>query len=530
MPEEKRKVLSLIRVSSTDQAADDRTGIERQQEDINIHCALHKLVSVRTFSLQGISGAYVLRSPQFQEMLTLLREDTTIIGLVFASLDRFFRPKNLSSYQVFSAFESNGKHLFCDLGELKPDDEQDQMRIMIWGQMAGMERTRIRDRMMRGKGFKRLDPHSKTDPLPKGVEFIPPTKDGTGRFEYTEASERVKDAFKRLLKGESLQSISEELQFGSATALRITLKSQWWIGIKASMKYRKYEKDRKTREDGTLADGIKEDRPVPIRVPTNLAVRPLVSQSDFDTAQSLLTNNHKTWTQRKSRGNNFLATGLLFCTCGEKVYHKLDSRPGKPSYYMCASRWNGRKPCGHQSLNAEHVDQDIMWAVMTYLTDQRFVQQQIQNLMSDEGRAEKEQLVVRIEKSIGNLEKKLERAVDFALDNPEFIDRVKALRTQLAAERITLARSRSDLATHLDKRDISKMAKAVREQFWKFDEWSIDERKRVLNEHVSRIVFDENGKVEMTVRGGRPHHIKGVDLFQRYLDEMDEDVEELGYA
>jgi hypothetical protein len=45
----KQKVVSLIRVSSEQQAADDRTGIQRQLEDIGIHCRSHNLEVIEEY-------------------------------------------------------------------------------------------------------------------------------------------------------------------------------------------------------------------------------------------------------------------------------------------------------------------------------------------------------------------------------------------------------------------------------------------------------------------------------------------------
>src|SRR6185295_5157821 len=100
-----------------------------------IHCRTHGLRVAKEYRLEGISGALVQHSPEFRECMSRLSQPS-IAGIVFASIDRFFRPENLSAYQVFGPFESTGKHLFCDLGELDPKNQQDQMKIVLWGQMA----------------------------------------------------------------------------------------------------------------------------------------------------------------------------------------------------------------------------------------------------------------------------------------------------------------------------------------------------------------------------------------------------------
>lgn len=151
-----RKVVSLVRVSTPDQAKDDRTGIPRQRQEIDIHCREHGLTVVKEYQFDGISGAHVQQTKRFKEMLAMLSRPS-IAGVVFASLDRFFRPEKLSAYDVFGPFETTGKHLFCDLGDLDSKNPQDQMKIVLWGQMGGMERLRIKERMGKGKDILRTD-------------------------------------------------------------------------------------------------------------------------------------------------------------------------------------------------------------------------------------------------------------------------------------------------------------------------------------------------------------------------------------
>src|SRR5579862_5004787 len=165
-----RKVISLVRVSDKSQADDDRTGIPRQLDDIATHCQTHNLEVVQEYRLTGLSGANVEHSRQFQEMLSKLSQ-SSIAGLVFATVDRFFRPEFLSSFNVLKPIERTGKKLFCDLGELDVTDTTDMLKVSLYGQFAGMERKRIKDRMVRGKEKNRHRADMKTDTLPKGVGF-----------------------------------------------------------------------------------------------------------------------------------------------------------------------------------------------------------------------------------------------------------------------------------------------------------------------------------------------------------------------
>jgi hypothetical protein len=57
---------------------------------------------------------------RFQDMLQEIGRPECA-GVVFATLDRFFRPSKLSAYQIFETFENAGNVLFCDIGELDPN-------------------------------------------------------------------------------------------------------------------------------------------------------------------------------------------------------------------------------------------------------------------------------------------------------------------------------------------------------------------------------------------------------------------------
>jgi hypothetical protein len=113
----KRKVLAFIRVCSIGQAQGDRTGIPRQLEDIEIHCRTYNLEVVKEYRFEGLSGASVQQSTEFREMLAELSRPS-VAGVVFATMDRFFRSAQLSSFAVFEPFETTGKRLFCELGEV----------------------------------------------------------------------------------------------------------------------------------------------------------------------------------------------------------------------------------------------------------------------------------------------------------------------------------------------------------------------------------------------------------------------------
>ena len=505
----KRKVISLIRVSSTGQAKDDRTGIPRQMEDIEIHCRTCNLEVVKEYRFEGLSGAHVQQSTRFGEMLAELSRPS-IAGVVFATLDRFFRPEQLSSFVVFEPFETTGKRLFCDLGELDLTNAADRMKIMIFGQMAGFDRERIKSNMGRGKAKNRLRPDVKSDPLPDGV--APPDKQ-TGLFAYTPRSERVKQAMARVLVRDSFSSIATDLGWKSTTALRATHKSYWWIGVKASLNCRGKRKWNAVRDE--MAEGKKVARktengePAPIMVDTNLAASPLVSRETFFAVQDILAQNRTTWTQRKSRVNNFLCSGILYCRCGKKMYHKTDKRPGKPNYYLCSSNSNRQNPCGHSMIDASRVDREVWVHIRLYTKSEKYLAEQIAVVMNEQNTGDIERTVQDIERTLKGLEKEeksIVEAIRFMGFNASLGEQMKDITLKRSELKAKLVVTKCQV---FDKNTVNpkSIASQIKARFWTTQQTDA-ERKALLAEMVERIVvITEPDEESVSVRFRVPDSI-----------------------
>lgn len=484
----RRKVVSLVRVSTAGQAEDDKTGIPRQRRDIEIHCKAFKLEVVKEFRFEGISGAHVQKTKHFRDMLAMLSKPS-IAGVVFGTLDRFFRPEKLSAYDVFSPFESTGKHLFCDLGELDPKNAQDQMRIVLWGQMGGMERHRIKDRLVSGKDIMRSDPATKIDTLPQGVIFVRDNpKINHGHFEYTPfAHDVVRPAFERVLRDEPIKTVSDDLGFSSPTAMKALLRSKWWIGVKARTKKRinrEWKKDSDKLSSGTLTD-----HDTPIMVKTNLADKPLVSVEMYDSVIEKLAENHNQWTQKKSWENELLGVGLLHCHCGAKMYHTHDKRWDK-SYYRCANRVRGLEQCDTPSLDSRRTDKAIEVIASSYLGQTDFWKKITEEARSANRTDEKRFELDRNERKMVELQTKKKRLLD-AIENlgyrDDLGDRLKLIDDEIAEANMKVNSAKSDAAA-LNGLDADAYAEQAAMRFLDFDTWDRQKQKQVLGEYIDRFV------------------------------------------
>jgi DNA invertase Pin-like site-specific DNA recombinase len=88
-----KQVIELIRVSTAEQAGDDRASIPAQRAVNRQTAARHGLEIVRTVEISDVSGAAVLKSPEMQELLTAI-QSPNIDGVVAREFSRLMRPEN----------------------------------------------------------------------------------------------------------------------------------------------------------------------------------------------------------------------------------------------------------------------------------------------------------------------------------------------------------------------------------------------------------------------------------------------------
>ena len=505
----KRKVLSLIRVSSQQQADPEKDGIPRQLRDIEAHCLRYGLEVVHAYQLEGVSGTKVQFDGQFKAMLSRVQEPQ-ISGVVISRMDRFFRPQHLdTAYSIFQEFRKHKKLLFCDLDELAVWEPQDAMKIQLWGMVAGQERRNIAERNSQGKASSRLKATTKTDPLPMGVVWDPTT----GLFSYSAEAVKIKASFEGVDAGDSLGSLWKRHGFGSHTTLRRLLQNQWFIGNKTQLYRREYRTDDDVHGRKVLLNK-------PIITATNLTVTPLVTNDLFMRVQAILDKKKNTWSQTKTHGHAYLSPGVLHCTCGRKMYLKIGtpyvhSKNGKlkPAYYICASKANGLKQGPCKTLVAVETDKLISWEIAKYFIDSAYVAKAMRLAQSDDNRSHLQSTLDDLGRRIGKLESKRARAIDLALEDDVFVPRVKILSAEINSAQVELLQAQSELALMRSDKDIESLSIEMKERFFmfsgKFDEMLTEaeralvmlDRKALLQGAVERVTVSPDNRVTVVLRG-----------------------------
>ena len=130
------KAIALLRVSTEAQAGPDRQGLKAQRRLCESIAAQHGLELVESVELKGASGASVLFSPRFGDLLRHL--DPRIGAVVVAEFSRLMRPERLSDYEILKALRASGKALFTPDGKRVLTLGWDR-KVKLWDATTGRE-------------------------------------------------------------------------------------------------------------------------------------------------------------------------------------------------------------------------------------------------------------------------------------------------------------------------------------------------------------------------------------------------------
>lgn len=356
---EREKVVALIRVSTKEQAQDDRAGIARQRDVILRTIQAKNLNCIRMFEVNDVSGTNVKHCPEVQEILRLVGSGL-VSGVVVADLDRLLRPDNFSGFSLLQVFQDTGAVLYCGDSELRLASKDGFLVGGIRAAVAGFELQLIKERMQGAKEQKRRQGKcpSAAITLPQGVVY----DRNTERFSYTTEVAPVVEAF-RLVDEEGIANYTElERRTGiHHRTLHNLLRNPIYVGIRRySMKR---GKEKYSSKDGRQSERKKVFRSQAEIIQVKVIDQPAVSQERFDRVQLCLGDLKTTWRNKRSSSSVNLAVGVGRCGyCGEPLYCSSGkSRKRKrQGYYFCKRNYYlaKRQSGGCLMRNIRHDDLD----------------------------------------------------------------------------------------------------------------------------------------------------------------------------
>ncbi|MEI8352377.1 MAG: recombinase family protein, partial [bacterium] len=414
MRDERHKVVGLIRVSTKEQADDDRAGIARQREVIAHTVLVKRLDLVSTIQLDDVSGTNVRHCSEIVELLSLV-EKKNIQGVVLADLDRLLRPDRFEDFSLLQVFQDSGAILYCGDQEINLASDSGYLLAGVQALLSGNELRTIKRRINGAKEEKRKQgkcPNAAIT-IPTGVTYDRKAE----KWGYTSEVVKVQEAF-RLIDEENITNYRDlERKTGiHHRTLHNILRNPIYIGIRCIDKKRGTQKY--ASENGRQSDRKKVKR-LPheiIKVP--VMEQPAVDPARFNRVQAILGNKKTSWSSSRSAPSQRLLTGVGHCAaCGELLY--CSSSAGKtrrqPGYYICRRNYYLYRPqtggCPMKNIRQDKTDEAVIRWVAEKLTDRQVLDGILANYIGTQksSNTESAQCVADVQEALDAIEQKRQR-------------------------------------------------------------------------------------------------------------------------
>jgi DNA invertase Pin-like site-specific DNA recombinase len=416
-----KKVIELIRVSTSEQAADDRASIPAQRAVNRKTAAAYDLTIIKSVELSDVSGTAVLRTPEMQDLLRLI-ESPDIKGVVVREFSRVMRPDNFGDYVLFQVFQDTGTLLYLPDGPLDFNSKTGKLVAGLRAIISGNELSEIRERIWTAKEEMRRDGKCVNGDitLPFGVGYS--KEQG---FFYKPEAEMIRDAYRRLLAGEtSYTELAKPLGF-SPQAMHRLFTNPIYAG------WRVYDKKRNMASSAKryAAGGRQGDRPKILReadevIRVKVIPDPLVTDEEFQRVQEIvaLKNTHH-WRHRAGVKHHFTYNGFLFCgECGTTLYgrdacgSKARRHRNPAFYYVCRRRFMGSHEkdgkCWTPYMKRDQLEGKLDGIFTDRLTNREFLTERLRELDAKSETDTSRTRIARLQAEITNLRGKRARVLD----------------------------------------------------------------------------------------------------------------------
>ena len=493
------KVIEFLRVSTQEQASDDRAGLPRQKEANALTIRKNNLTLIKTITLTNVSGTSVLHAPEVKEMLLMIKSGDAR-GIVVADWDRLIRLDDYRDFALFQDIKETNTLIYL------PDqviDLNTQSGFLIGGVQAiisGNELSQIKKRMLAAKELKRKKGEHPNNllSLPLGVTYDYREK----KFKFTEKIQIVKRLFD-LFYGEGIQNYRELEGMTGIHHRRIPnlLKNQTYIGYRTYTEKRSNEKI--VKPDGRQGDKKKIKR-MPGEVIRQKVLDPAIDEAVFWKVQEIITKkNTEFHKKRASEGERFVYSGFLRCgICGEKIYSTSGGRGHKKDYYYCRTKnyqWirkNGPGKCRSAYMRKELVEHTITAFVSEKVTSKNYLKQIVKSVLTgskyQHSRAEVDFLKESIKKFQNKISKILDLYADGLFAREELDKKVEGLNQEIQLSKIRLAEIEVS-ALLKDKIMIDQNIELIVSTLAEFPFWMPEEKRTFLRSQLPEFSVTDKG-------------------------------------
>jgi DNA invertase Pin-like site-specific DNA recombinase len=490
-------------VSTAEQAADGRAGLDRQLESNSRVVAAKNYNVCVDLMLIGVSGASMIHAPEVIDVIGRIeRKELDVI--VCSEMSRLGRPDELSGFEILDACKRNG--VVLDVGGTIHDlaSPEGFLSGTLLSVIAGFDRMTVLKRMMQAKDLRRAQGKNPQGDitLPTGIGY----DRKADRYVYTPEIVKVVEAYR--LVDEGLRNLTEVGRraggLGAATIKGI-LRNPAYRGERVYDRCR--DQSRKVvKKNGRQGDRPKIKRAKVIQVRIFSPEEQAVSDERWYRVQEVLrgiNENHEVFVAERHEGN--LLAGTARCGyCGtQRIYckrrgPKKAAKSSTKGHYICRTHHEtqtkkpGNVKCRQGWTPMEEMDELLEAFVCRFLADTSFVEAVIANARSKQaGKIVSLDFSESINDKLADLEKRDRRIVDALVDGAISTAEAKERRMKIEQEKAFLVRSVAPASEgSQDQNELSGIARQIAEgvKGWP-SEGATKEKKAFLQRMFSEIYF-----------------------------------------
>jgi DNA invertase Pin-like site-specific DNA recombinase len=479
-----KRVIELIRVSTADQAQEDRASIPAQRSINKRTCEIYGLEIVKTIELVNVSGAAILRTPEMQKLLKLI-ESPDVHGVVVREFSRVMRPDSFGDFVLFQVFQDTGTLLYLPDGPLDLNSKTGKLVAGLRAIIAGNELSEIRERVWSAKEEKRRAGKFGQGAicLPFGVGY----EEKRGFF-YEPDAERVREAFRRFLSGEHSYVTLSRMVGVTPRGMHLIMRNPIWTGWRVIDKKRDTSAaSRRVSAGGRQGDRPKVQRSAEEVIRVKVIDAPLIPEGEFRLVQQIMdTKSRLHWRSRPDFGHAFTYSGFLMCSeCGSLIYGKYSRR----HYYVCKKKLGpcGPERCASPTMQRERLERNLDDLFGAQLTGRDVLRQLIGELEKKYDSATSACRIAQIGSEVGRVRKQREKVLDTffegVLTGEERDVRLASLDKRMTLAKEMLTRERRETLPKVSAREIALALAPL------FD-WPVlgrESKRRILAAAVSEI-------------------------------------------
>lgn len=505
------RLVEIRRVSTEEQAKDDRAGLARQAHSIRETAKrLGATIVEPAFELTDVCRENFISTPEWRGIRELIRAPD--IHIVVDDPDRFVA--DFGGIEILAECQRTSTLIHHPGGVLDPSSLDGQLVGVIRAVLAGNELKSIKKRVQGAKEAKRREGifPSAAISLPTGTAYIRTKGDRKGQWTYNDRIAQVREVW-RLVTQEGLtnwREVGRRTGFSAVTTrniLRNPIYKGWWV----------LDKKREAGPTPIRSDGRRKDRRKVARAPDEVIrcqvfrargepMEPgdsrdeaVVDDATWESVQDLLQLKRDGFQKLRDQHSEtrFTYRGRLWCAaCGRSVYGCTKPKHGRSKtrrdWYACAQSRTGASKCPTKYLRLDMVNAAVERLFSTILSDERFAfglleagagtQQQDNGAALQSARA-----------TVRRLTDQRAKLLDLYLGGSWGQGELDARRLKLDAERDRAEREVKRLEKLQTAVDQFEGFRSVLLALREFEFWSVPERRDFLRRSFPRILVSKQG-------------------------------------